>query len=455
MTCRIISGLLQILLKLLPEHYFKVNLSFFWITHKTNCQYDYPIHFFLKCISRISVVNLSVEAYNKKEAKSDSADDFLEKNFFRAMRRSMRTTGIKNEVRRNRYVLLIGLITVLCFTFYSAADQPYEWQGIKKIVAIGDLHGDFNNFVEILKGVKLVDDSLHWIAGATHFVQTGDILDRGPDARKIFDLIMALEKEAEEAGGMVHMLIGNHEEMNITGIAIDNPRYVTVEQFKSFLPDDFREKKESEFKKKFDKENSDTSGNELSYENELRNYWSDILKKDKRTKSEYTRFFNENYGKWILKHNAVIKINDTVFVHGGISKKYSQMSLKDINNQLRRELEEFRLALKRGTVLRTRPKIVYDQDGPLWYRRLAQEDEEGFSDEVQTILDNLGAKHMVIAHTPRRGSQVIGEEFVSRFDKSIWVIDTGISEVYGGFLSALIIEDGDIWLWPEGEINEN
>jgi hypothetical protein len=367
----------------------------------------------------------------------------------------MRACEIERRSRSNRNFFLVCLITVLCLTFSFAEDPPCEWTGVKKIIAIGDLHGDYENFLEILKGVKLVDDSLHWIGGEIHFVQTGDILDRGPDARKILDLFISLEKEAEEAGGMVHMLIGNHEEMNITGIAIDNPRYVTVEQFRSFLPDKYRENKEKDFKKEFDKNNNESSNSALSYEMELRNYWADVLKKDRRAKLEYARYFNDNYGRWILKHNAVIKINDSVFVHGGISENYSKMRLKDINNQLRRELEEFRLALKMGKTLRSRPKIVYDQKGPLWYRGLAHEDQESFADEVQGILDNLGAKHMVIAHTPQRGSRIIGEEFVSRFNGSIWVIDTGISEVYGGFLSALIIEGGDIWLWPEGEINEN
>ncbi len=371
------------------------------------------------------------------------------------MRLSVRTDEIKDRMRPNRNVFLIGLITVLCLTVSFAADKPCEWTGIRKIVAIGDLHGDYDNFVEILKGVKLVDDSLHWIAADTHFVQTGDILDRGPDARKIFDLIRDLEKEAEEAGGMVHMLIGNHEEMNITGIAVDNPRYVTVEQFKSFLPDDFKEKKERDFKKKFEKENNNSSDIESSYEDKLRDYWSDVLRTDRRAKAEYISYFNENYGRWILQHNVVIKINDTLFVHGGIHQKYSTMSLRDINYQLRDELEGFRLALKRGRALRSRPKIVYDPDGPLWYRGLARNDEEDFAEEVQSILNNLGVKHMVIAHTPQSGSKMVSEEYVSRFDESIWVIDTGISEVYGGFLSALIIEDGDIWLWPEGEINEN
>jgi hypothetical protein len=353
-----------------------------------------------------------------------------------------------------RYVLSISLIIVFSLNFSLADDRPYEWTGVKKIIAVGDLHGDYENFVEILKGVRLVDDSLHWTGGDIHFVQTGDVLDRGPDAKKIFDLIMDLEKDAEEAGGMVHMLIGNHEEMNITGIAIDNPRYVTVEQFVSFLPDKFKEKKEKEFKKEFEKDNDDSVTDKLSYERELKNFWAEILSKDRTAKLEYIQSFNENYGKWIIQHNSVIRINDTIFVHGGISKKYSQMSLKDINERLRSELDTFRVALKRGTALRSRPEIVYDQKGPLWYRGLAQENEESFASEVQQILDDLGAKHMVIAHTPQTGSKIVSEEYVSRFDRSIWVIDTGISEVYGGFLSALIIEEGDIWLWPEGEINE-
>jgi len=352
-----------------------------------------------------------------------------------------------------RYALSISLGVILSLALSLAYERPYEWTGIKKIVAVGDLHGDYENFVEILKGVTLIDESLHWIGGDIHFVQTGDILDRGPGAREIFDLIKNLEKEAEEAGGMVHMLIGNHEEMNITGIAIDNPRYVTVDQFLSFLPDKYKKDKEKDFKKEFEK-NSNDSADDRSYETELRKYWEEVLRKDNRAKLEYTQFFNENYGKWIIQHNAVIKINDTVFVHGGISKKYSQMSIKDINDQLRAELEGFRLALKRRAALRSKPKIVYDQKGPLWYRGLAQEDEESFAEEVKQILADLGAKHMVIAHTPRTGSKIVSEEYVSRFDESIWVIDTGISEVYGGFLSALIIEEGDIWLWPEGEINE-
>jgi len=72
-------------------------------------------------------------------------------------------------------------------------------------------------------------------------------------------------------------------------------------------------------------------------------------------------------------------------------------------------------------------------------------DEENFKDDVDRILNNLEAQYMVIAHTPRR---IINEDHMKRFDGKIWIIDTGISKTYGGYLSALIIENGKFTVWP-------
>ena len=44
------------------------------------------------------------------------------------------------------------------------------------------------------------------------------MLDRGPDSRKVMDLLMRLEGEASKTGGRVHVLIGNHEAMNVYGV---------------------------------------------------------------------------------------------------------------------------------------------------------------------------------------------------------------------------------------------
>ncbi|MCJ7611995.1 MAG: metallophosphoesterase, partial [Candidatus Aminicenantes bacterium] len=131
-----------------------------------------------------------------------------------------------------------------------AADIPCVFIGVDKVVAVGDLHGDYQNFIKILTGTHLVDQDLHWIGGRIHLVQTGDILDRGSSARRIFDLLIRLEKEAGQAGGKIHVLIGNHEEMALAGISFDYPGFVTVDQFQSFLPDAFVEEKQAQFIKK-------------------------------------------------------------------------------------------------------------------------------------------------------------------------------------------------------------
>lgn len=362
---------------------------------------------------------------------------------------SMKNITGKNPTRKIKSSLIFTLLIFLLFACLYAGKIQCVWTGVEKIIAVGDIHGDYNNFLKILKGVRLIDKALHWSGGKTHFVQTGDIMDRGPDARKAFDLLMRLEKDAEKAGGKVHVLLGNHEEMNITGISFDYPGYVTVEQFVSFLPEDYRKKKEKEFREQSGKENLSPADSDLSSNISLRAKWENLLKTDLSARIKYINFFNRNYGKWLLEHNAVIKINDIVFVHGGISKKYSTWKLEDINEQLHLELDFLRRAVTSSSPLQIpfTPHIVYKSEGPLWYRGIATMNEEIFETEVDEILNNLGAKHMVIAHTPQMGSPVMAEEYISRFHEKVWIIDTGISEFYGGFLSALIIENGEFSLW--------
>ena len=150
---------------------------------------------------------------------------------------------------------------VLCFTILflnvSSVNVLYAqgnsnekiqcvWKNIDRIVVVGDLHGAYDNFVMILKQTGLVDDLLQWKGGKTHLVQMGDILDRGDRARDIFDLLIRLEKDAKSAGGFVHVLIGNHEEMNLSDTAFDIDEYITVQQFISFVSDRYIKRKKQE-----------------------------------------------------------------------------------------------------------------------------------------------------------------------------------------------------------------
>ena len=83
------------------------------------------------------------------------------------------TSGCRTLSRRRRAAALSLSLFVLAIRPSVASDIPSTWTGVRKVVVIGDLHGDYENFEKIIKGTGLVDSGLHWMAGDTHFVQTG------------------------------------------------------------------------------------------------------------------------------------------------------------------------------------------------------------------------------------------------------------------------------------------
>src|SRR5579864_4724116 len=283
-------------------------------------------------------------------------------------------------------------------------EQPGTWEGIDRIVAVGDVHGDYDQLVAVLKTAALVDDQLNWTGGKTHLVQTGDILDRGPDSRKAMDLLMRLEKQAEEAGGYVHALIGNHEAMNVYG----DLRYTSPGEFAAF--------RDEEFEKKHPPDGTHPPGY-----------------------AEHRKEFSPDgtYGKWIVSHDAVIKINDTLFLHGGISAKYVSTKIRDINEKVRQELKGDAGKLEGG--------IVKDPDGPLWYRGLASGDA-ALEPLVEKIRKNFGVERIVISHTYAEAA------ITPRFDRKVILIDIGLSRVYDGIgkVGCLVIEGEQVYVLHRG-----
>ena len=104
------------------------------------------------------------------------------------------------------------------------------FQDVRRIVAIGDVHGDYQRLLELLRTAALVDAKNAWIGGDTHLVLTGDFVDRGDHSAQVLDLLMDLEPQARKAGGRLHALIGNHEAMDLYG----DLRYVTKDDFAGF-----------------------------------------------------------------------------------------------------------------------------------------------------------------------------------------------------------------------------
>ena len=126
---------------------------------------------------------------------------------------------------------LVALAAVTSDSRLRADGSGCRFTGIDRIVAIGDIHGAYDRFVEILTASGLVDKQQRWIGGRTHLVQLGDVVDRGPDSAKALDLLKRLEKDAARAGGAVHPLLGNHEVMRVLG----DLRFVSPGEYAAFV----------------------------------------------------------------------------------------------------------------------------------------------------------------------------------------------------------------------------
>jgi hypothetical protein len=312
----------------------------------------------------------------------------------------------------------------------SQAFDPCDVNDAERVVAVADVHGAYDQFVAILRAAEIVDADGHWAGGHTQFVQTGDVVDRGPDSRKALDLLMRLEREAEGTGGRVYPLLGNHE----VAVMLGDVRSTSPAEYEAFQTPDSEAVRERYYERLLtEKRQQAVAAGKALNESALR---AEFLKKTPLGFVERQVAFGPTgeYGKWLRQHNAVVRINQIVFVHGGISPSTAQLGCKAINDKVHADLTkdiDKTLAAPLGS-------LVASPDGPLWYRGLAQLDERAFGPQVDSILSRLKAKAIVGGHTVMAGGHI-----ALRFHGKVFLIDTGmLSSVYaGGRASALEFKD--------------
>ncbi|KAL1410176.1 hypothetical protein Q8F55_004181 [Vanrija albida] len=314
------------------------------------------------------------------------------------------------------FLVLAVIATALVLAFWRPHAPPGSDGGApspggeafrQRLVAVGDLHGDIDNAKRVLRMAGLTDKADGWAAGNDIFVQTGDCVDRGTFAREIYDLWYRLRGEAQAAGGRVINLLGNHEVMN----AIGDWRYVTQADIKHWGGTENRQR-------------------ELSKDGWLGKDWL------------------ANYSISALVPISPFASAPTYsFQHGSLRPSFPNLTpYPDAINRLGHSLLTRALTpplappyppnpysgLPAGT---TREEAeLYDGGGPLWWRGLADVEDDrivcGWAKELQ---EKIGVRRVIGGHTPDF------DKIVHRCNASVIIIDTGISYAYGGVLSALEI----------------
>lgn len=290
----------------------------------------------------------------------------------------------------------------------AAAQDVCALTTTERIVAVGDIHGAYDAFVSILQVAGLLDDEAHWAGGRAVFVQTGDVVDRGPASRQALDLLRRLDGEAEAAGGRVYALLGNHEVMRMYGITRD----ASQAEYEAFR----------------------TSGSEGARARYYRSLADELFRRSLAAGRSFDedafreRFFDDTplgaiemraafaprgeYGDWLIDHPTMIKLNDIVFMHAGASLEVAALGCEQINARVRSEIA----AGNPGD-----DALSVSASGPLWYRDLMLQPEPAFRDDLARILEALAARAMVIGHTTSANGQLL-----TRFGRRIVEIDTGM-----------------------------
>jgi hypothetical protein len=315
---------------------------------------------------------------------------------------------------------------------------PHIMSKKKRIIAIGDLHGDYHKSIKALKLAKVIDDNLNWVAEPkdTVVVQVGDQIDRcrprdglncgderlstgdkGGDI-KILKLFTLLHQKADKHGGAVISLLGNHEIMNVLG----DMRYVAYEDLKV---DDTQQRK----------------------------YYF-------KPGNKYSKFMA------CTRLSAVI-IGSNLFVHAGILPKLAEKySISQINNIIilwllgllntddkgivkKKDLDNSEFWNKLLTSLKIKEnnkklrEMVNDLIGkhnknlsPFWPRVLGKIQSNEAIDNIDCnkyllpVLNIYNVNKMIIGHTP----QFLYEDGInSTCNNKLWRVDIGMSDAFDAF----------------------
>jgi len=260
-----------------------------------------------------------------------------------------------------------------------------EYSGDFNVAALSDFHGQYDLMIELLTNNHIIDEQKNWAFGNGHFVITGDVFDRGDKVTEILWFLYDLERQAEQAGGKIHLTLGNHEVMVLNGdLRYLHPKYIETA---------------------------------------------------KKLNKPFEQLFSKNniLGDWLRSKPVLVKVNDMLFAHGGFhpSLAFDNHSLEEINSVFKTNLVKAELAAPRQGF----GEYLHRTNGPIWYRGYfgteRGKDNGATSEEIDMLLKHFDIKHLVVGHTSQK-------QIETRYQGRVIAIDSSIKR--GEYGEILLIE---------------
>jgi hypothetical protein len=248
----------------------------------------------------------------------------------------------------------------------APARPPVSLSGVDSLFVVSDVHGEFDTLVAVLRNAGVIDERNRWRAGRSHLAVVGDMVDRGPDATRVLWFLYGLEPQAASAGGRLDVVLGNHEVM----VMLADMRYVHP------------------------KEQAIAAAHGVRYD----------------------RMFDSRrsiLGRWLASKPALIRVDDALLAHGGVSTDYLGYSLEEYDDTLAAFVGEelfdrwvdstYALPVDSAAFER-RADFFFGERSVLWYRGYVESDT--LAPQLDSVLAHFGSRRHVVGHTPGPGIQL-------------------------------------------------
>lgn len=352
-------------------------------------------------------------------------------------------------MKKSFWIKCFLLLIMLPFPVEARTTSDLILNG-RSLVLIGDVHGDLVALQKILMGLGLINQRGSWIGGNRVLVLMGDLIDRGPDSLAIMQKVMQWEQEAQQQGGHVEALLGNHELLLVQEVIKD----VSLAEHLSYWNYEFEGERgltavfhgNSPIAQWIRNRRSiirviPDEGPRLLLVHAGLDYWALDTHPDQ---------VNAWAQDWIAYRQGVAEMPDesTEWVIGTYGPLWTRRMAQPEHARIEREeaLAEqtryFEREIDHVFGVDADPEVLFEPEPRVPPKLLSREDLEkikrawGFDRVVVghtgTFFDELGKEvdeDRILRQSPTWGRQLIR-------------VDTGISEYYGGRLSALLLEKG-------------